>query len=352
MADGTSAAAVARSGLLRRRKPDTVYLWLDRFQEQGIPGLFIRPGRGRKPAFSPHTFAPQEAKEAFLHLLRREPRLCGVARARWTLADLRARCDFLAPITLGGLSQLLSRLQISYQRARDDVRSPDPDYLAKLAWIAEPHEAARSSEGRFVLLYQDELTYYRQPTLARAYEARGDVQPRAHRSHRANTATRVTATLDPLTGKVVFDQNSRLGVDQLVRFYRKVREAYPEAERMAIVQDNWPVHFHPDVLVALEPQVSPWPVYRPGHWPKEPSGRAVKRWGGWHLPIQLVPLPTYASWTNPAEKLWRKGKQEVLHLHRLAEHLPILRKLFAGFLDQFADGSSELLRYVGLPIPA
>jgi transposase len=53
VADGMAAAAVARSGLLRRRQPDTVYLWLDRFQADGIPGLFIRPGRGRKPAFSP-----------------------------------------------------------------------------------------------------------------------------------------------------------------------------------------------------------------------------------------------------------------------------------------------------------
>lgn len=274
-----------------------------------------------------------------------------MARARWTLAALRARADFLAPISLGGLSQLLARLQISYQRGRDWVRSPDPDYAAKLAWIGEQRAQARASAERFVLLYQDELTYYRQPTLARAYEARGKSQPRAHRSHGTNTATRVTATLDPCSGKVVFAQGSRLGVDQLVRFYRQVRQAYPEAERIAIVQDNWPVHFHPDLLVALEPQASPWPVYRPRHWPQQPSARAVQRWGDWQLPIQLLPLPTYASWTNPTEKRWRKGKQEVLHLHRLAADLPRLRDTFAAFLAQFAEGSPDLLRYVGLQLP-
>ena len=53
VASGTPAAQIARSGLLRRRKPDTVYAWLDRFQEAGIAGLTLRPGRGRKPAFSP-----------------------------------------------------------------------------------------------------------------------------------------------------------------------------------------------------------------------------------------------------------------------------------------------------------
>jgi transposase len=53
IADGQSAAAVARTGLLRPRQPDTVYRWLRRFRAEGVAGLRDRPGRGRKPAFSP-----------------------------------------------------------------------------------------------------------------------------------------------------------------------------------------------------------------------------------------------------------------------------------------------------------
>jgi transposase len=52
VADGTPAAVVARQGLLRQRKPDTIYDWLNRFHDEGVSGLSIRPGRGRKPAFS------------------------------------------------------------------------------------------------------------------------------------------------------------------------------------------------------------------------------------------------------------------------------------------------------------
>lgn len=51
--DGIPAARVAREGLLRARKADTVYAWIDRFITDGIAGLRIRDGRGRKPAFSP-----------------------------------------------------------------------------------------------------------------------------------------------------------------------------------------------------------------------------------------------------------------------------------------------------------
>ncbi len=54
IADGQSPAAVARFGLLKPRRADTVYGWLNRYEAEGIQGLYIRPGRGRKAAFSPY----------------------------------------------------------------------------------------------------------------------------------------------------------------------------------------------------------------------------------------------------------------------------------------------------------
>jgi hypothetical protein len=53
VADGMSASAVAAAGLLKPHDPDIIYGWLDRFEAEGCDGLMIRPGRGRKPAFSP-----------------------------------------------------------------------------------------------------------------------------------------------------------------------------------------------------------------------------------------------------------------------------------------------------------
>ncbi len=53
IAAGEVAAQVARTGLLRRRKPETVYRWLDRFEQEGLAGLTLQPGRGRKPALFP-----------------------------------------------------------------------------------------------------------------------------------------------------------------------------------------------------------------------------------------------------------------------------------------------------------
>jgi transposase len=39
--------------LLRTRDEETVGDWIDRYRRQGTAGLGVRPGRGRKPAFSP-----------------------------------------------------------------------------------------------------------------------------------------------------------------------------------------------------------------------------------------------------------------------------------------------------------
>ena len=86
-----------------------------------------------------------------------------------------------------------------------------------------------------------------------------------------------------------------------------------------MVQDNWPPHRHPEVLQAAARQQ-----------------------------LSLLFLPTYASWLNPIEKLWRWLKQDLIHLHRYAADLETLRQQVRAFLDPFAQGSPDLLRYVGL----
>lgn len=53
IASGVAPAEVARSRLLRPRVPETLYIWLNRWQAEGIDSLPIHDGRGRKPAFSP-----------------------------------------------------------------------------------------------------------------------------------------------------------------------------------------------------------------------------------------------------------------------------------------------------------
>lgn len=277
-------------------------------------------------------------------MVRRDPAQFGYQQSRWDLRRLAQTLDWLDLTTEGGLSQLLKRLDVRHKRARSYIHSPDPDYEAKVSYLTLRHMQAWYDPERYVFLYLDECTFTRQPTLAHDYEQRGPYQPLARRSHRSDTQFRGIGALNAVTGQVTYRQASKIRLPFLSAFYAVLRQTYPAAETIFVAQDNWPVHVHPDVLVRLAPQQSPfWPTV-PANWPTEPRPRAVRE----DLPIQLLFLPTYASWLNPIEKLWRWLRQDVLHLHRLADDWPALKQRVLDFMTQFIAGSTDLLRYVGL----
>lgn len=254
------------------------------------------------------------------------------------------KCPWLNLTSMSGLSQLLDRLGISYKRGRDYVHSPDPFYQAKLALIQAMLLRSRQQPEWYPFVYLDELTYYRQPSLAQAYELKGKKQPLAYRSHKSNTHSRVLGALNALTGQLNFCQQSRTDLTCLTNFWYDLHHTYPQAKTIYAVVDNWPVHFHPDVLAPLQPQNFPFPPPLPANWPTQPSAQAQVE----NLPIQLLCLPTYASWLNPIEKLWRWLKQDILHLHRMSDQWSDLKQRVDQFLSHFSHSSPELLKYVGL----
>lgn len=170
------------------------------------------------------------------------------------MAALRRACDWLDGLTLADVHTVLKRLDIVWKRARSVIRSSDPDYEAKLADGAAVLAKARTAPGRLIAVFLDEITIYRQPTLANAYAPRGHEQPRAQLSHQSNTETRAVAALEALTGRVVHRLASKITLSILVQFYCALRAAFPDAECIYVIQDNWLVHTPPDVLVALEVQ--------------------------------------------------------------------------------------------------
>jgi hypothetical protein len=281
---------------------------------------------------------------ALLHVVRREPQQFGYDSSRWQLGSILQSNPWLRLKSLGGLSQLLKRLDITYKRGRSYLHSPDNHYQAKLNYMQACRQQALPDPARCVLVYLDEVAFTRQPSLAKAYEQVGPHQPLARRSYRKETLCRGIGALNAFTGQVTYRQASRISLKVLSAFYAALRADYPQADLIYVIQDNWPLHVHPDVLARLQPQTFPfWPNV-PDNWPLQPHPRAVRD----QLPIQLVFLPTYASWLNPIEKLWRCLRQTVLHLHRASDDWLSLKQRVLDFMAQFQHGSSALLHYVGL----
>jgi hypothetical protein len=207
------------------------------------------------------------------------------------------------------------------------------------------------------LFYLDESSYSLHPTNADSWSPAGK-QPTARRGACDREHSRLLAAMDAETGHLFYRQQESFDREDLRDLYREMVEACdeqrpveqrPVEQRLWIVQDNAPFHFHPDVLSFLEPQV--WPRAHPNfEYPRPPTWsdpmEAARSNGD--LSVQVVPLPTYASWLNPIERLWRWVKQEVLHLHSYAGEWSRLRQSVCSFLDRFTDGSTALLQYTGL----
>ena len=305
IARGESPHQVARRGLLKARHPDTVYAWLDGYEQKGLSGLERTPRKAQ-------SFPSKQVAQLKEMLRQAPPALATKAPAppptRWSLNYLRQAVDWLSDYSLSGIWRLLDRLEIRYCRGRQALHSPDPDYERKRDYAQACVDEAWQNPKETVALYLDELSFYRQPTLACCYwhKSWGSDQPLARLSQRSNTGRRIAGALDAVRGRVLTIEGSKIGVRKLVKFYQQIRASYPWAKKIYLIQDNWPVHFHPDVQAAAQ-----------------------------EARIEMVRLPTYAPWLNPIEKLWRWLKQDVLHMHRLSDRWDQLLDRVRQFLKQF-----------------
>jgi transposase len=246
----------------------------------------------------------------------------GPAPSRWTLVRIRATFDAVRDYTLSGVWRWLrNRVGVKLRSGRVQQYSPDPEYKSKVRRLKRYLRKAAKAPDRVQLVFMDEMGYSVWPDAARDWSA--DVPaagPLADRQRSGNRLWRVIGAMNALTGRVTYLDNYIVGRAKVIEMYRLLARTYPRAQTIYVVQDNWSIHTHDDVLQALLafPQITP------------------------------VWLPTYAPWLNPIEKLWRWLKVDILKQHRLAGNWLVLRQRVNSFLDQFARGSVALRKYVGL----
>lgn len=172
------------------------------------------------------------------------------------------------------------------------------------------------------MLFQDEASFYRQPSQGWLWAFMGRKQPRIRYSHRSNIRMRVVGFMDGVKGKILSWDFSSVTVPRLCECLAGVSRCYRDARKIYIVWDNWPNHSHPAVLDFLS---------------NDPR-------------ISIIALPTYAPWLNPIEKFWRLIHQRVTHAHPWSDDFIKFRESVRGKIREYSPGSSKLLRYVGLSI--
>jgi transposase len=138
-------------------------------------------------------------------------------------------------------------------------------------------------------------------------------RPAADRKGSPYQRYRVMEALNATSGQVHVQQDSHIDREVFSRFVRRFDRAYPQAQTIYLILDNW--------LVVKETLAQ--------------------------LPcLQVIMLPKYSPWLNLIEKLWCKFRQEVDYLHPLADDWKCLRERIQSFFALFAHGSANWVRYV------
>ena len=262
-------------------------------------------------------------REKLEELTSRSPRALGFNRSRWTLEMLRTRLGEKAPETDSGTWHMLDRLGISHTQGQGYLLSPDEHFEAKRAFIdgvrmrtgteGEPEsETPQPSEAQFSeepengpatddatddikedaeedaeedastessptdrLFYLDELTYDLHPTTGADWSPAGE-QPTARRGTCRQKEGRLLGAMDAGSGRLFYRQKPSVGREKLIDLYREMSETY-QGERLWVVQDNTPFHFHIDVFTPTcsrpwRRRYGPEPI-RPSNTPDPRSGR-------------------------------------------------------------------------------
>jgi hypothetical protein len=154
--------------------------------------------------------------------------------SRWSLRTLRASVDTLAAYSLSGIWRLLQRCAVRHRPLRDQLYSPDPEYVAKVAHLERCLRETVRWPAEVVLLFLDEMGYYRWPALAADWQwaAPGAAARQLHKAGPTNRQQRLIGALNALTGRLDSLDNYLVGRQQVSAFYQHLEQVYGSARRI------------------------------------------------------------------------------------------------------------------------
>jgi len=169
--------------------------------------------------------------------------------------------------------------------------SPALDSRGKVRRLHRCLRAAARHPDTVVALVLDEFGYQRWPEVAPTWGREAAVAQRAGNTQQWRTI----GALKALTGQVNYLDGYIVGRQQVRAFSTQLDHVYPVADLLYVIQDNWNIHPHPDVLTALE------------RYPR----------------LKPVWLPTYAPWLNPIEEHPTDYTWSALQAQQRARHLSL-----------------------------
>ncbi len=250
-----------------------VYKWMDRFDEEGPPGLYDRDREGRPPKID------EEVEQEIERLLKGNPAEEGENATRWTTDRIAEYLDRELGVDVHPetVRDALSRLDYSWTRPRRKLPPVDPEaYRKRLEAIVEA--VSRAGPDASVLV-EDETTIKRFPPLRRQWQPVGEQRPVM--VPESNDDFTLYGTLDLTSGTTH------------ARAYEKGRSDYT-------------IQYLESLLEVTTGEVLL--IWDQAKWH---TSKKVRRWLEDRDQIQTHLLPVRSPETNPMEDLWRELKERV-----------------------------------------
>ena len=235
IAAGKSESVVATENRVNRK---TVRLWRERFQTQGLLGLWeIAPGRGRKA-----TYDAASIKGVIDATLQSKPK----GSTHWSCRTMAAAQG----ISKSTVSNIWRSHNLKPHRTETFKLSRDPRFLEKLTDVVglylNPPEKA-------IVLCIDEKSQIQaldrtQPGLPLR---KGRCGTMTH-DYKRNGTTTLFAALDVLEGKVIGDCYKRHRHQEFLKFMRRIDREFPGKTPLHVVMDNYGSHGTPEVRAWLK----------------------------------------------------------------------------------------------------
>jgi transposase len=299
-------AAILLASATKHTVPQIASMWqtdeshvrkvIHEFNERGFDSLHpdYRGGRPRR--------ITAEVRKRIVAVAGARPDTQGLPFTRWSLPKLaaylaeRGICE-ISPAHLG---RVLEEAGLSFQRTRSWKASPDPDYEAKAERVLSLYE--RAPEGGAVISFDQMGPLSLRPTHGSGWARRR--RPERHRAtfNRRHGVRYGFGALDVHADRLRLRLMRRRRGQDTLSFMRQIRLCYPRRIRLYWIQDNLSANWTPDIRQFAADNN-----------------------------IELVPLPTYASYLNRIEAHFRPITEFVVNnadyldwdafAHALANHV-------------------------------
>lgn len=249
------------------------------FNERGFAALDPKWSGGR-----PRTISEQVREHVCL-IARTSPAEWGItAFSTWSLSKLAAHLadrGVVTSISREHLRRILKEGGVSWQTTTTWKSSNDPDFITKMTRILALYDWP-PQDGRVICV--DEFGPLNlQPRKGKAWRPqRSPLRLRAT-YNRYDGVMHLIGALDLATGKIYYRIRPRKRWREFLAFLKSLRDRWPD-DRLYVVLDNFSPHKHPQ----------------------------VRQWAAAN-DVDLVFLPTYASWLNWIESEFAALRQFALN---------------------------------------